>query len=42
MSKHRAKFNYRSLVFGEFYRVKNRWLFWWKPELKRRVKNVIR
>jgi len=42
MAKHRAEFSWKSVIFGEFYRLRNRWRFFVKPDLKRRIRNVAR
>lgn len=41
MAKHRAEFSYRNLFLGEFYRLRNRWWFWWKPAIRKGVKRVL-
>jgi len=41
MAKHRAEFSWRCLLFGQFYRLRNRWRFFVKPDLKRKVRNVL-
>lgn len=41
MAKHRADFSWRALFYGEFYQLRNRWRFFVKPDLKRKVRNVL-
>lgn len=41
MAKHRAHFSYRALFFGRLYRLRNRWRFFVKPNLKRKVQYVL-
>lgn len=42
MAKHRAETRPLHIVVSqEYFRVKNRWLWWWKPALKKGVKNVF-
>ena len=41
MAKHRASFNYRAMFYGEFYQLRNRWRFFVKPDLKRKVSYVL-